>query len=103
MPLPNNRGAFKPFYDVLDRALESSQGIRIECTTIGDAYQYRNRLNWARKLDQELNRESRKPGDPKYGASDYDQLIVTVKVEEEKCWVYVKHNRIDNYIEEIPA
>jgi hypothetical protein len=103
MTTPTKRSAYLPYYEVLDRALDSTTGLRIECNEMGEAYQYRVRLNRARTLDQNLNRMSRPPDDPKYGISDYDNLIFQIREEDGKWWVYVRHNRIDNHIEEIPA
>ena len=103
MGTPTSRTAYKVYYDVLDRALDSEAGIRIAVDTSGDAHQYRVRLHYARSLDRELNRQSREPDDPKYGVSDYDNLIVRIKSEDEQWWVYVEQAVIPQDIEELRA
>ncbi len=103
MPTPSSRSAYKVYYDVLDRALDSSAGIRIEVPSKGEAYQYRVRLHTARSLDRRLNRQSRRSDDPQYGMSDYDNLVVRVRDEAGKWWVYVEHSKVPSTIEELAA
>ena len=103
MPTPTNRGAYGPYYEVLDRALESRNGIRVEFDSQGEAYQYRIRLHSARKQDSKLNRDARDRDDPYYGRSDYDSLIVCIREGDGKWWVYIEHTATLNNIEEIPA
>lgn len=103
MTTPTSRGAYGPYFDALDRALEEKTGIRIECATQGDANQYRVRLHSARTLDRQLNCESREAGDPLYGTSDYDKLIVRVRPGADgKWWVYIQRNAINGKIEVLP-
>lgn len=102
MTTPTSRGAYGPYYDALDRALETKAGIRIECATRGDANQYRVRLHSARTLDRELNRDAREPSDKNYGSSDYDNLVVRVKPGPNgKWWVYIQPNAIIGNIEDL--
>jgi hypothetical protein len=103
MTTPTSRAAYEPYYEVLDRALESGAGIRIECADQGAAYQFRIRLHSARQIDRELNRESRQPTDPNYGISDYDKLVVRVRADGDKWWVYIQPTAISNHIEELTA
>lgn len=101
MTAPTSRAAYKSYYDVLDRALDSDAGIRIEVESKGEAHQYRVRLHYARSLDRELNRQSRPPDDPEYGISDYDNLSVRIRNEGDKWWVYIEHNSVPHNIEEL--
>lgn len=101
MPTPISKAAYKVYYDVLDRALDSPNGIRIEVGDKGAAFQYRVRLHAARAHDRELNRESREPHDPEYGISDYDNLVVRLRSEGDKWWVYVEHDTLPKNIEEL--
>ena len=104
MTTSTSRAAYGPFYEVLDRALDSPRGIRVKCATAGDAYQYRVKLHSARILDRNLNKTVRDTDDPKWGISDYDTLIVRVRKEKVGVWwVCIEPLVIDNYIEEIPA
>lgn len=103
MTTPTSRGAYGPYFDALDKALEEKTGIRIKCQTQGDANQYRVRLHTARTLDRQLNRESREISDPYYGTSDYDKLIVRVRPNGDGTWwVYIQRNAIVGEIEVLP-
>ena len=99
MPTPTNRAAYGSYFDLLDRALDTEMGVRIECQTQGEAYQHRTRLHTARKIDRKLNRESRDIDDPNYGVSDYDKLIVSTRTADGKWWVYIKPVVIPSNIE----
>jgi len=101
MPVPTNRGTYGPYYEVLDRALDSQSGIRIECADKGSAFQYRVRIHAARTLDRELNKSSREPDDPSFGRSDYDNLIVRVRNNSGRWWVYIQPNTLPNNIEDL--
>lgn len=102
MTTPNSRNAYLAYYEVLDRANDSANGIRVECKDRGEAHQYRVRLHTARQLDRALNREAREPGEPGYGQSEYDNLVVQIKEIKSVWWVYIKPSRLPNKIEELP-
>lgn len=101
MPTPTSRTAYRVYYEVLDRALDSPAGIRVEVSSSGEAYQYRVKLNSARSLDRELNREGRESSDPNYGISDYDHLIVRIRPADGKWWVYIEPSAVPSNIEEL--
>lgn len=103
MTTPTARSAYKVYYDILDRAIDSEAGIRIGFADQGEANQYRVRLHTARSLDRELNRITREPSDPDFGVSDYDNLVVRVRREDGKWWVYIKQNLPPAQVEELTA
>lgn len=103
MSAPTNRAAYGSYFDLLDRALDTEAGIRIECSSQGEAYQYRVKLHSARKIDRKLNRESRSPDDPFFGTSDYDKLIVRTQTIDGRWWIYIEPVAIPNNIEELPV
>jgi hypothetical protein len=99
---PNNsRAAYKTYYDLLDRALDSSNGIRFSVLDEGEGHQFQVMLNKARANDRELNRVSRSSDDPQYGISDYDILVTLLRCEEDGWWVYVR-KRVIGRVEELP-
>jgi hypothetical protein len=102
MSAPTNRTAYKPYYERLDQALETKNGIRIRCDDEGEAKQLQIRLHTARKYDRDLNRLSRDPSDPAFGTSDYDPLVVSVKEGVDCWWVYINNPIALAYVEEIP-
>jgi len=103
MNAPITRSAYKAYYDVLDQAMDSPNGIRVRVGSRGDAMHFRVRLHKARQLDRDLNCLSRAPDDPEYGISDYDALIVLVRHEDGEWWVHIKRNIIEHEIEELTA
>jgi len=107
MVTPTSRIAYRPYYEILDRALDSKVGIRVPKEGFeerGDAMQLRVRLHKARTYDRQLNRESRDPVDPFFGISDYDGLIVLVRLEAGRWYVHVKHNSLGGHeVEELSA
>lgn len=101
---PTTRDAYNTHYEVLDRALESPSGIRVSFDSREAAMYFRLRLHTARTLDRDLNTEAREPDDPRYGTTEYANLIIkAVTKEEGKWWIYIKHSvRIDELeIEEL--
>ena len=101
MTTPTSRAAYKAEYDLLDKALESTTGVRIEFESQGDARHLQVRLHKARSYDRDLNRESRSPDDPLYGVSDFDCLTVRIREDEGKWWVYIERYATGFRVEEI--
>jgi len=64
--------------ETLNRALESSKGIRVLFETKSEATRFRHQCNSFRVKDRQDNAELYSPGDPLYGVSAYDELILTV-------------------------
>jgi hypothetical protein len=103
MPTPNSRTAYKQYYDLLDRALDSPTGIRFPVADYGEGRQFQVMLNKARANDRELN-GLRDHNDPLCGVSDFDVLVTTLRQEEDGSgwFIYIKR-RVIGEIEELPA
>lgn len=101
MTTPTSRLAYKPYYEILDRALASERGVRIRVSDRGAANQMRVRLHTARSLARDLSREMYDVGDPKHGISAYDELTVRVQNDGDDIVVVIEPNAILGEIEEI--
>lgn len=86
MSITNSRTAYEACYDVLDQALASASGTRVQLPSSNDAVNYRVRLHYARKLDRDDSKKRHPPDHPDHGKSDYDRLIVTI----DDTWVYIR-------------
>ncbi len=89
--------SYKDVFELLDRAIEDGQGLRIPFSRPGDAFQFRVRLHTARRLDRERNKEIfEDPEHPMHGCSIYDGLVASIRHEKEKTYLYLKVNSIAN-------
>lgn len=99
MPVSNSRLSYSDCFTLFDKALDDSKGARYQVNgglTRGDAWQFRLRMHNARQIDRKDNRELFELGDPLYGRSIYDPLLIQIKQDvEEKWWIYVIHTEID--------
>lgn len=99
MPVSNSRLSYSDCFTLFDKALEDTKGARFQVSEgkhHGDAWQFRLRMHQARAIDRKDNRELYQLGDPLYGHSVYDPLIIQIKTDTEgKYWIYVKHTEID--------
>lgn len=101
MTTPTSRAAYRPYYELLDRAMEAEKGIRVRVSDFGEAYQLRVKLHTARTLDRTLSRETYDLGDPKYGVSIYDGLVVKVKQDGDDVVVEIAPGVAIGEVEEI--
>lgn len=99
MPVSNSRLSYSDCFTLFDKALDDTKGARFQVnggTSHGDSWQFRLRMHQARAIDRKDNRELYKLGDPLYGHSVYDPLIIQIKKDTEGLyWIYVKHTEID--------
>ena len=79
MTTPRTRQAYFALYEILDRALESSSGIRMTVESYNAGVNLRMRLHAARQIDRETNAKIHEPGMPLHWASIYD--VVQVRPE----------------------
>ena len=88
MPTSLSREAYEDCYDILDRAIEAERGIGASFSERGEAYHFRVRLNAARQLDRDLQREV-----APNGRSDYDVLTFRIKtLADGKWWVFIERH-----------
>ena len=104
MTLPNTRLAYTTEYEHLERAKDSPRGIRLLMESRDAAHTYRSRLHYARRIDRDKNKEIFKEGDPLFGSSVYDNIVVRIKDDtESRWWVYLeKSDTTVEAVEDLP-
>lgn len=90
MVTSSSRLSYKDCYDLMDKAVESEKGIRVQFADEGAAMHMRVRVNSARKLDREDNRETFGDGHPMSGKSLYDDLAVKVRVAKDGAYLILE-------------
>lgn len=82
-----------------DRALESEKGVRLEFKDEKTAMTFKGRFHSFRYLDRKENRKIYHEGDPMYGRSAYDPLMV--KTESPTIVCIIKLEGVDFKMENI--
>ncbi len=91
MPLSDSRLAYKDCYAFLDQALEDGKGARVPFSNFASASYFRMRCHQARTINKRENKQIYQKGDPMWGLSEYDQLVVRIKEDTEgEFWVYAE-------------
>lgn len=104
MTTSNSRSAYVDCFDLYDRALASSFGIRVPFPARGPAQQMYVRMHSARLLSRREAEEVYAEDDPAYGISPYDILIVRQpRLDQGKWWLYVEPRLVQGEIEELGA
>jgi hypothetical protein len=89
MPTPTSLFAYDDCYEIMNQALEDEEGARVELKSHDEANNFRMRLNAARTVMRENNREVYPPGDQMHGRSVFDGLVFRIKRVEGKFYVYL--------------
>lgn len=76
MAPPTSRLAYIDCYKILDAALEDKLGVRVRTSNEAQAQILRSRLHYARRLIRDENLAVYNPGDPLFGRSPYDVLVI---------------------------
>lgn len=95
MSLSTSRFAYADCYDILDTALERTHGARIAQPSESDCIFLRMRIHQARKIERDENAKTYERGHPMHGRSMYDRLVVRVREEDSRWYVYVEHGGVD--------
>ena len=90
MTTSTSRLSYDDCFEVLDRALKTTRGLRIGFAAHGDAHHFRLRLHKARAIDRAENKLMYDEGHQLYGKSIYDSLVARIGQEQKKWWLYVK-------------
>ena len=94
--------AYDDCYLMFDRARTSRNGIRIGVASEGNGMNLFTRLNYARRLERQRNKEVYPSDSPLHGVSDYDTLVVRKPREEGgRWWVLIEKRVQPDTIEEI--
>ena len=91
MSLPTSRHSYRDCQGLFDAALSDPQGARVKVESIDAATHFRMRMQQYRKLDRQDSTLIYEKGDPKYGVSTYDPLVVKIKNVEGEFYVQVEH------------
>jgi len=73
--------AFDDIQGAFDRALAAPKGIRIKCSSRGEAIVLRSRFNYFRKMNRKENKEIYTSDQPMWGKSVYDKLVLRVPLK----------------------
>lgn len=98
-----SKAAYADCFDLFDRALESTHGVRNRCASRGAAYHLRQRLNYARTLSRREARVIYSESDPAYGVSPYDTFVIRVVLAEPGWYVYIEPRAVQGEVEELGA
>jgi hypothetical protein len=89
MSVSNSRLSYLDAYEILDRALDRTVGVRVRQPDLNAATYLRMRLHQARKIDRLDNKSIFEPDHIMHGRSQYDVLIVTIDATTEGVFLYV--------------
>jgi hypothetical protein len=88
MPTSLSREAYDDCYEILDRAISAERGVGASFSERGEAWHFRVRLNSARQLDRDLQKEVSKSA-----KSEYDILTFRIKLlADGKWWVFIERH-----------
>lgn len=90
MATSSSRLSYNDCYDILNLALANTKGIKVEIADYGIGNHLRVRLHTARTIDRKDNRSSYQPDHKLYGRSIYDPLVIQLKNEDDKWWMYIQ-------------
>lgn len=90
MSASTSRLAYQDAYDILDQAVENSVGIRVQVPDEGAGFNLRLRLHQARSIVRKENKEIYPEDHKLYGRSIYDPLVIRIKKEATKWWMYIE-------------
>lgn len=99
MAISNSRLSYEDCYKVMDQALDDEIGARVKLANHDDAVFFRMRMHQARAIDRKDNKVLYNEGDPLYGRSPYDQLVIRIKELEDAVWVYAERVKMPEEIE----
>lgn len=71
------------YREILDRALASPKGLRVEFESRAFATRFRDRCNKLRASDRKLDARAREKG-PEDGTSQFDSLVLRLEKPEER-------------------
>lgn len=100
MSLPTSRLSYKDCFDLYDKALESERGVRVRMPDPNYANFFRMRMHKARSIVRDENRLIYELGQPLHGCSEYDPLVLKIRIEEGgDCWLYLE--KVDAIVMEV--
>ena len=85
MPVSNSPLAYSDVKALLDRALETERGLRVQSESKAAAWRLVMRLNKFRVIERDALRRVLDPDHPLYGTCEYDQLSFR-RIELDSRW-----------------
>lgn len=79
MSTPKTIIAYDDIRTLLDRAVESPNGIKVTLPSYKECVTFRQRVYTFRRLDRNMSLEIYKSGDPQWGRSIYDALYLQIE------------------------
>jgi len=78
--------------------MKSKRGVRKVCQSETSAFYFRNRLNWARRLEADVNRRvyAHDPGNPLWGDSPYYKFSIVVERIQDRWYVTLLKRTIED-------
>lgn len=89
MSVSKSRLSYEDVFDVFSRASDDKHGIRIAFKDEGTAKYYRLRMNYARTIDRQDNKQIYELGHPMHGRSSYDHLMTTIREIDGVWYLYL--------------
>lgn len=99
--MSNTVESYEDIRGFLDQALASERGVKIEVGYKGKAISMRQRMYKLRTLDRKFSTQMVPFGDPKWGKSAYDCLMVDVQELDGKAYVLIKKGMSDLKVEDL--
>lgn len=99
MPVSSSRLSYSDCFALYERALADKTGARYQVPPgeYGKNKYFVMRMHQARAIDRKDNKALYEVGDPMYGHSPYDVLIVRLLQDTEGLWwVYALHTEIED-------
>ena len=90
MTISQSHMSYSDCYDAMNRALDDSQGVRIEVGTENEAIFFRMRCHKARAIDRRRNAEAYASDHPMHNASLYDPLVLRIRQNSGRTWIYIE-------------
>ena len=92
MTLPTSLLSYQDCTELLDSAIADDFGIRYKVADYDEAMHEQSRIHMCRKLHREANKTIYEEGDPLYGRSIYDAIVVRIKNLDGKFFLYLERN-----------
>lgn len=98
MTVSNSPLSYDDCYTVMTSAIADPNGLRLRMADQDAALYFRMRCHQARKIDRDKNKETYPKNDPTYGhlhgTSEYDRLVLRIKLQDRVWWLYMEKNTI---------
>lgn len=102
MTTSTSRLAYDDVFELLDRADADGHGVRVVfdnhedlVSNRGDAFQFRVRINYARKIDRSDNARLYPKEHPLHGRSKYDLFSASIRDVGNECHLYLEKRNLN--------